>query len=356
MDSWTASLAATRASRSASLVHVVEPMTHGISGPASETSLQLSLFDGPSSRTSPAICRWDSQRLPTTYEAWALKLRRACSKRLKWALHTNVPVSSSWPTARAEDAESAGKHKGRGPDSLTAATSEWQTPGADSFRSRGGDRKDEMGLDQQARKLWPTATAGDAAGGGSRNLPGSKAHAGVSLTDMVLFGGSSTPRNPDDPRTRDRLARLKTNPPSLWTTPSATDGDRSGAMTGNMSGSSLPQQLRSQWPTPAARDHKGENAKPFSERGGGTKGEQLPNFVAHVAGPRLQPTPSDGEPSSLTTPGSPLRLNPAFVEWLMGLPRGWTDFAFWATAWYRTKPSTRSACSCENSETQNSNA
>lgn len=23
----------------------------------------------------------------------------------------------------------------------------WQTPGADSFRSRGGDRKDEMGLD-----------------------------------------------------------------------------------------------------------------------------------------------------------------------------------------------------------------
>ena len=28
----------------------------------------------------------------------------------------------------------------------------WQTPGTDSFRSRGGDRKDEMGLDQQARR------------------------------------------------------------------------------------------------------------------------------------------------------------------------------------------------------------
>lgn len=27
----------------------------------------------------------------------------------------------------------------------------WQTPGTDSFRSRGGDRKDEMGLDQMAR-------------------------------------------------------------------------------------------------------------------------------------------------------------------------------------------------------------
>ena len=27
----------------------------------------------------------------------------------------------------------------------------WQTPATDSFRSRGGTRKDEMGLDQQAR-------------------------------------------------------------------------------------------------------------------------------------------------------------------------------------------------------------
>jgi hypothetical protein len=34
----------------------------------------------------------------------------------------------------------------------------WQTPQTDSFRSRGGDRKDEMGLDQQSR-FWPTPDA-----------------------------------------------------------------------------------------------------------------------------------------------------------------------------------------------------
>jgi hypothetical protein len=34
--------------------------------------------------------------------------------------------------------------------------------------------------------LWPTATAGDAKASGSRNLEGSKAHAGVSLTDAIL--------------------------------------------------------------------------------------------------------------------------------------------------------------------------
>ncbi len=36
----------------------------------------------------------------------------------------------------------------------------WQTPNTDSFRSRGGDRKDEMGLDQQSR-FWATPQAHD---------------------------------------------------------------------------------------------------------------------------------------------------------------------------------------------------
>jgi hypothetical protein len=44
------------------------------------------------------------------------------------------------------------------------------------------------------RKEWPTPTAGDRKSAGSRNLPGSDAHAGVSLTDAVIHGGSSTPR------------------------------------------------------------------------------------------------------------------------------------------------------------------
>src|SRR5688500_5794914 len=49
-----------------------------------------------------------------------------------------------------------------------AAVEEWQTPQSDSLRSRSGDRKDEMGLDQKAsvvaseiKKEWPPPNAGD---------------------------------------------------------------------------------------------------------------------------------------------------------------------------------------------------
>lgn len=59
-------------------------------------------------------------------------------------------------------------------------------------------------LETMARKaLWPTPTAGDAKSSGSRNLPGSKAHAGVSLTDAVKFGNSTTSRRFPTPTTQD---------------------------------------------------------------------------------------------------------------------------------------------------------
>lgn len=52
-------------------------------------------------------------------------------------------------------------------------------------------------------------------------------------------------------------------------------------------------------PTLAARDFRFPNAKSFEERGGGKRGEQLPNSV-----------------------GGP--LNPDWCEWFMGFPIGWT--------------------------------
>jgi len=50
---------------------------------------------------------------------------------------------------------------------------------------------------------------------------------------------------------------------------------------------SVNESLSSGFPTLAARDSKGANSKPFSRRGGGKKGEQLANFIAHFPTPTV---------------------------------------------------------------------
>lgn len=67
------------------------------------------------------------------------------------------------------------------------------------------------------------------------------------------------------------------------------------------------------WPTPAARDYKGcnslEHVQTRLEKGERGHMGQLPNAVM-MADPEHRPSGS---------------LNPAWVEWLMGFPIGWTD-------------------------------
>ena len=78
------------------------------------------------------------------------------------------------------------------------------------------------------------------------------------------------------------------------------------------------------WATPATRDYRHANAVPWSERGGGLKGEQLNNQVVHLLG-----QPVTGSPAST---GKRAQLNPAHPRWLMGLPPEWCACAVTATA------------------------
>lgn len=89
----------------------------------------------------------------------------------------------------------------------------------------------------------------------------------------------------------------------FWPTPTASLGEKGGLVTpqkGREGGTLTEAVAARMFPTPAARDFRHPNAKSYEERGGGKKGEQLPNAV-----------------------GGP--LNPPWVEWLMGWPIGWTD-------------------------------
>jgi len=123
------------------------------------------------------------------------------------------------------------------------------------------------------------------------------------------------------------------------------------------------------WPTPAHRDYRFANLLPFSERGGGAKGEQLNNAVVHqltgwgtptvqdsrhgsysqaqkernpnVLSNQVYLTASVSGPARLTSTGELLtgssaamanggQLNPAHSRWLQALPLTWDECALTA--------------------------
>ena len=88
----------------------------------------------------------------------------------------------------------------------------WQTPAVDSFRSRGGDRKDEMGLDQQARIAWVTPASRDWKGANSeihvtQTGGGQTAHGSTEQSGRALF--------PPGPADREQWAAIIGDRPDL---------------------------------------------------------------------------------------------------------------------------------------------
>jgi hypothetical protein len=169
-----------------------------------------------------------------------------------------------------------------------------------------------------AEMLWPTPMAG-----------------------TVAQNGNSAAGNSDFSRKAEDLAK------ALWGTPRASDADKGGPnQSFGAGGTPLPAQAAN-WPTPASRDHKGENSAAHLTNGTGRLHmDQLPNAVAFLFTRPAPETPTHGLPSSdprltwrrlrrlvisthgrgvwkrMAANGGKRRLNPNFVEWLMGWPTG----------------------------------
>lgn len=141
-----------------------------------------------------------------------------------------------------------------------------------------------------------------------------------------------------------------------WPTPTAHDGRRPGPETGSTQGRNLKKETEI-WGTPTTRDWKdGANPSdacptkgllsrqaPRSEIGGQpslpdgqTSHPQWPTPRAEMDLGRHRGT-EDTLHSATKKFDEPMRrkLNPIFVEWLMGWPLGWTDFVPVATESFR---------------------
>ena len=143
-----------------------------------------------------------------------------------------------------------------------------------------------------------------------------------------------------------------------WGTPRASDGEKGGPnQSFGAGGMPLPAQA-AQWPTPAARDWRGENGADHLQNGTGRLHmDQLPNAVAHGFTLPDLPTRRGGPMSCDTRPISrrlfhsamsnvpqttlrrwlragswrKARLNPLFVEWLQAFPIGHALCGSWGT-------------------------
>jgi hypothetical protein len=239
----------------------------------------------------------DDGKTPETHLAMKQRMGERDGSFANRTAITSLAVKvQAWPSPRSEDGESCGNHPGV-IDSLTGATKNWatpnahdgrrpgsdatstqganlkrdaeiwQTPASDSFRSRGGDRKDEMGLDQQAR-YFPTPTAGDAKSSRAQGYStASGRHSGTTLTDAVC-----------------RSLPAQVIPDGLT---SCEKGRTS----------------RQLWQTPK------DIATGANQRRGGNRSDELllTGQAAELVGNQKS------------------RLNPRFVEWLMGFPISWSE-------------------------------
>ena len=237
---------------------------------------------------------------------------------------TVAEQAEQWSTPNAHDATGA---RGTGfmltdhhysPHDLTMESEQWQTPATDSFRSRGGDRKNEMGLDQQAR-FWPSPQAKDWKSGEKIQEYGNARPLNEIVTQWKTPHGLTYSPETGDPGGGGEFAEQATN----WGTPRIGNSGIGRDRGDNRS------RLEDQAPAFSLPAPPIRAGLPFSQR------VRILLRLCRLLRQRL-PSPYN-KVRSMTKK----RLNADFTDWLMGWPVGWSSaeraFSAEEMGWYRSR-------------------
>tara|TARA_R100000234_G_scaffold61134_1_gene36977 strand:- start:336 stop:1055 length:720 start_codon:yes stop_codon:yes gene_type:complete len=230
------------------------------------------------------------------------KRRGEYSARLRLAHLINGNEFTFWPTPVAQD-------DNKSPEAHMRMKQ----------RMKGGPRHKPTSLQVMVkgveRGLWPTPTAQD---------------------------NNQVSGNPDHPKRGTTLGGAA----RLWPTPTASDSEGGPRQQDGRRGRALKDLPQQMWPTPTVRDHKdtgkNTNYEAIAKKKKLAGAVMFPTPAAHEAklGYQDRNRGMKGTQESLTTKvindlgGRQVtsgQLNPTWVEWLMGLPLGWTDLGSWET-------------------------
>lgn len=226
--------------------------------------------------------------------------------------------------------------------SLDTLARNWSTPtahdghrpGPDLHSTQAGNlRRDAANwptprvVDAEQRGTWPTPTSGDAKESGAAGYStDSGRHSGTTLTDAaVRRWPTPTTFDAEHATPHSEHNESLSSASGKWPTPISSDTNGSREEDGRRS-TGLNTKAEN-WATPAARDWKSDDPT------------QSPDHSPPLGRQVLKGTGAECRK----------RLNPLFVEWLMGLPFGWTGFEPLGTVSARLKLRSPSGSSQESS-------
>ncbi len=238
--------------------------------------------------------------------------------------HQAKMVSSGlWPTPTVNGNNNRAGCSEKAGDGLATAARMWPTPTTDSAGERSAKYKQGGTPLTVAVKMWPTPKSSDAIMGMTARTSGRPIEKSTHLQTQVFVAerqmwptptasAQNTASNSSENRTRPNGIALA-DAARLWPTPTSRDYKDGSAEScqnvpvNGLLGRAVHQRLV---PTPTSRDWKNATA---SEWDNPNNTRNLNRFIA-----------KENEDSDIAAERLG-QLHPDWVEWLMGVPVGWTD-------------------------------